>query len=63
MHSHNKYNVPQEGIPIVTGVTACDGPGIGLTYILVFNESLYYGKKIDHSRMNPDQLRNFGVLV
>jgi hypothetical protein len=39
---------PIENVPIVTGATAYDDPSTGTTYILVFNESLYYGIKLDH---------------
>ena len=56
IHSHDKSNIPQVGIPIVTGATAYDNLVTGLTYILVFSESLYYGNKLDHSLMNPNQL-------
>ena len=32
-------------------------------YILVFHEALYYGNKLDHSLINPNQLRKYGVEV
>ena len=40
-----------------------DDPLTGNTYILLFNESLYYGSKMDHSLFNPNQLRKYGVNV
>jgi hypothetical protein len=52
---------PIENVPIVTGATAYDDPTTGTTYILVFNESLYYGTKLDHSLINPNQLRSYEI--
>ena len=52
---------PIENVPIVSGATAYDDPITGETYILVFNEALYYGEKLDHSLINPNQLRSFGI--
>jgi hypothetical protein len=48
-------------MPIVSGATAYDDPISGETYILVFNESLYYGNKLDHTLINPYQLRAYGI--
>ena len=52
---------PIENVPIVSGATAYDDPITGDTYILVFNESLYHGKKLDHTLINPNQLRAYGL--
>lgn len=49
-----------KGINIVTAVTAYTDPD-GLTYILVFNEGLWFGPRMEHSLINPNQLRQFGV--
>ena len=51
---------PAHNVPIVTAATAYDSPD-GVTYILVFHECLYYGTKLDHSLINPNQLRHYGV--
>ena len=51
---------PAHNIPIVSGATAFDHPD-GNTYILIFNESLYYGTKLKHSLINPNQIRHFGL--
>ena len=45
-----------EDIPVATGITAYDIPG-GKTILLVFNQSLYFGPKMDHSLINPNQIR------
>ena len=61
VYPYDKSYKPIEGIPIVKGATAYDDPITGLTYILVFHEALYYGLKMDHSLINPNQVRSYGV--
>ena len=54
---------PITDVPVATVATAwCDGDG-GPTYILIFNEALYFGDKLDHSLINPNQLRHYGIRV
>ena len=50
-------------VPIVTGATAWTCQNTGDTYILVFHEALWMGDVIDHTLVNPNQLRYFGVKV
>ena len=45
----------------MSGATAWDDPTTGETYILVINEALYYGTKLDHSLINPNQIRAYGI--
>jgi hypothetical protein len=45
----------------VSGATAYDDPVSGETFILVFHEPLYYGTKLDHSLINPNQVRAYGI--
>ena len=35
----------------------------GNSLIMVINEALYYGKKLDHSLINPNQLRYYETMV
>ena len=35
----------------------------GQTYTLVFDEALWMGETMDHTLINPNQLRHFGALV
>ena len=51
---------PLENVPIVTAATAYDHED-GQTYILVVNEALYYGTKMNHSLINPNQVRYHGL--
>jgi len=39
---------PVQNIPIVSGATAWTNVDDCITYILVINEALYYGNKLDH---------------
>ena len=48
-------------VPIVSGAMAWTDPTDSSTYILIFHESLYYGNKLDHSLINPNQVRHNGI--
>jgi hypothetical protein len=52
-----------KGIPIVTAATAVQDPVTNNTYILVFHEALWYGDRMDHSLINQNQLRHYGLYV
>ena len=56
MYSYNDAYNPIENVPIVSGTTAYDHAN-GSTYIPVFHESLYLGTKMQHSLINPNQVR------
>jgi hypothetical protein len=51
------------GVPIVSGATAWTCQLTGETLILVFHEALWMGEEVDHSLVNPNQLRHFGITV
>ena len=61
VYSYDTLVAPTCNVPIVTGVTAWDCPDSNITYILVFNESSYYGEKLDHTLINPNQIRHNGI--
>ena len=61
VYAYTKDLAPIVGVPIVSGATAWDDPITRQTYILVINEDLYYGNKLDHSLINPNQIRNYGI--
>ena len=54
---------PVTGVPIVKAATAWQSPHTGQTYILVFNEALWMGDSLDHTLINPNQLRHYGTAV
>ena len=57
VYAYDKSIKPIENVPIVSGATAWDDPISGQTYIIVINEALYYGTMLDHSLINPNQVR------
>ena len=61
VYSYDSSVAPITDVPIVTGLTAWDCTTTGVTYILVFHESLYYGNKLDHTLINPNQIRHNGI--
>ena len=61
VYSYDKSARPIEGIPIVSAATAWTDKSTGTTYILVFNEALYYGTRLDHTLINPNQVRHHGI--
>ena len=50
-------------IPAVTGAMVLMNPMVGTAYLLVFHEFLWMGNKLDHTLVNPNQLRAYGVSV
>ena len=52
-----------QGVPIVSAATAWTCQSTGETHILVFHEALWMGDVLDHSLINPNQLRHYGVTV
>ena len=54
---------PIRNVPIVKGATAVTSKTTGETLILVFNEAIWMGDHLDHSLLNPNQLRHYGIIV
>ena len=50
-------------VPIVHAATAWQSPNTGQTYVLVLHESLWMGDTMQHTLINPNQLRHFGTKV
>ena len=65
MVSHHRiFRNFRTGLPdVVTGASAWTCQTTGITYILVFHEALWMGDTLDHSLVNPNQLRHYGVTV
>ena len=61
VYPYDDSYAPVANVPIVSGATAWKDPTDGNTYILIFHESLYYGTKLKHSLINPNQLRHNGI--
>ena len=58
----SQYEVVRN-IPVVTGATVWTNAADGMAYLLIFHESLWMGDKLDHTLVNPNQLRAYGVTV
>ena len=52
-----------QGVKIATVATAWQSPHSGQVYILVFNQALWMGEMMDHTLINPNQLRYYGIHV
>jgi len=55
VYPYDSSYAPIKNVPIVSGVTAytdCNG----IIYILIIHEALYYGDKLDHIIINPNQI-------
>jgi hypothetical protein len=50
-------------IPVASVATAWEEPTTGQTYILVIHQALYFGTQLDHSLINPNQIRVTGISV
>ena len=61
VYSYDKEIAPLNDVPIFSGEIAWDDPGSRQTYIIVINEAMCYGTKLDHSLINPNQIRSYGV--
>ena len=54
---------PISDVPIATVATAWSNTTTGQSFILIFNEVLYFGRDLDHSLINPNQMRHYGIQV
>ena len=52
-----------KNVKIPTVATAWQSPHSGQTYILVFHQALWMGDIMDHTLVNPNQLRYYGTQV
>ena len=50
-------------VPVVTGAMVWMNIMDGMAYLLIFHESLWMGDKLDHTLVNPNQLRAYGVGI
>ena len=46
---------PMYNVPIVTGALTYTDRNTGISFIIVINEALYYGKKLGHYLINTNQ--------
>jgi len=52
-----------KSVPIVQAATAHDNLETGETNILILNEAIWMGDQMDHTLVNPNQLRAYGITI
>jgi hypothetical protein len=52
-----------KSVPIVQAATAYDNTDTGETTILILNEAIWMGDQMEHTLINPNQLRAYGITV
>ena len=62
MHYSDTYNAITD-VPVVTGATLWTSLHDGDKYILIFNEALWMGDTLQHTLVNPNQLRVYSTTV
>ena len=50
-------------VTIVNGASMYTDRNTDRSFIIVINEALYHGKKIDHSLIGPNQLLSYRTMV
>jgi hypothetical protein len=52
-----------KSVPIVQAATAYDDTETGESTILIMNEAIWMGDQMEHTLINPNQLRSYGITV
>ena len=63
VHSFSDERKPFDQIPIGTIATSWTNPEDGITYVLCFPESLYFGDRLPTTLICPNQLRDHKTVV
>jgi len=63
VHSFSDERKPFPDVPIGTIATSWVNPETSEIFVLVFHEALYFGDKLDHTLICPNQLRAYGIIV
>lgn len=61
MGFHDEF-APIKDVPVARAATAWRDEN-GATYIIIANEVLFFGPEMDHSLINPNQIRHCGIPV
>jgi hypothetical protein len=62
LHFTDEYESMKD-VPVVSAATAWTDDNSGETFILLFHQVLWYGNKLSHSLLNPNQIRHFGHVL
>ena len=60
VYPYNSSYDPIKDVPIVTGATTFTDEKV-ISYIILINEALYCGDKLDHSLLNPNQIHHNNI--
>ena len=63
VHPYSDEYKPIDNVPIATVGTVWVSPKDGRPYLLIVNEALYFGERLKHSLLCPNQMRAYGVDV
>jgi len=63
VHSFSDERKPFSDVPIGTIATSWVVPETGEVIVLVMHEALYFGDRLDHTLICPNQLRSYGIDV
>ena len=63
VYSFSDESAPFGKIPIATAATAWTDESTGEAILLIFNECLFFGDRLKHSLLCPNQMRDFGHKV
>ena len=63
VNAYNDDYDPIDDIHIAAGVITYDYRYDGTTYILIAHKGLYFGSKMKHPLLNPNQLHHYGIVV
>ena len=63
VHSFSNERKPFQDVPIGTVATSWVNPETGETFVLMFPETLFFGDRLDHSLLCPNQMRAYGITV
>ena len=62
VHPYNNSYEPMYNVPMVTGTSTYRDINTDRYFIFVIKEALYYGKKLGHYLINPNQLQAYGIM-
>ena len=63
VYPYNPLYKPLYNVLIISGATTVTDSIMGKSFVMVINEALYYGKKLNYSLINPNQLRCYETMV
>ena len=63
VHPYSDEYKPMQNIPIGTAATVWVDPSNGANYLLLFHESIYFGNRLGHTLLCPNQMRDNGLTV